>query len=333
MAGHGSKKVIYAALIGNGLIAITKFAAASITGSSAMLSEAIHSVVDTGNQGLLLYGIRKSNKPKDARHPFGYGMEIYFWAFVVAILIFAVGSGMSIYEGIHKLHNPGAITSPYINYIVLTAAMIFEGVAWYIAYKEFNKVRGKTGWIEAVRHSKDPTVFTVLFEDSAAMLGLMVAFIGVVFSAELGIPWADGAASIGIGIILAGAAIVLALETKGLLLGEAASAEVVSSIENILKTRQSILHVNELRTMHMGPYDILLALSVDFQDALNAGDVEQKVSDLEREIKSKHPEIKHLFIEMQSREAHLADAVSAIAEKAEAEAAQDPDDTKPPIRS
>ncbi len=333
MAGHGSKKVIYAALAGNGLIAITKFVAASITGSSAMLSEAIHSVVDTGNQGLLLYGIKKSNKPKDARHPFGYGMEIYFWSFVVAILIFAVGSGVSIYEGIHKLQEPGAITSPHINYIVLAAAMIFEGVAWYIAYKEFNKVRGKANWFQAVRHSKDPTVFTVLFEDSAAMAGLMVAFIGVFASSALGITWADGAASLGIGIILAGAAILLAFETKGLLLGEAASPEVVSSIETIIETKQSILHVNELRTMHMGPYDILLALSVDFPDEMQAGEVEQKVSELEREIKAKHPEIKHLFIEMQSREAHLADAVSSIAEEAKARADQDPDDTKPPIRS
>ena len=333
MAGHGSKKVIYAALAGNGLIAITKFVAASITGSSAMLSEAIHSVVDTGNQGLLLYGIKKSNKPKDARHPFGYGMEIYFWSFVVAILIFAVGSGVSIYEGIHKLQEPGAITSPHINYIVLAAAMIFEGVAWYIAYKEFNKVRGKANWFQAVRHSKDPTVFTVLFEDSAAMAGLMVAFIGVFASSALGINWADGAASLGIGVILAGAAILLAFETKGLLLGEAASPEVVSSIETIIETKQSILHVNELRTMHMGPYDILLALSVDFPDEMQAGEVEQKVSELEREIKAKHPEIKHLFIEMQSREAHLADAVSSIAEEAKARADQDPDDTKPPIRS
>ncbi|GJM02136.1 MAG: cation transporter [Rhodomicrobium sp.] len=307
MAGHGSKKVIYAALAGNGLIAITKFVAASITGSSAMLSEAIHSVVDTGNQGLLLYGIKKSNKPKDERHPFGYGMEIYFWAFVVAILIFAVGAGISIYEGIHKLQNPAPIKSPYINYIVLTAAMIFEGVAWYIAYKEFNRIRGEASLFTAVRHSKDPTVFTVLFEDSAAMLGLIAAFIGILASDLYGLTNADGIASIIIGIILAATAILLAFETKGLLLGEAASPILVKSVEDIVKNRKSILHVNELRTMHMGPYDILLALSLDFKDELSAGDVERKISEMEVEIKSRHPEIKHLFIEMQSRSAHIAD--------------------------
>lgn len=307
MAGHGSKKVIFAALAGNGLIAITKFIGASITGSSAMLSEAIHSVVDTGNQGLLLYGIKKSQKPKDERHPFGYGMEIYFWAFVVAIMIFAVGSGVSIYEGFHKLAHPEEIRSPHINYIILTLAMIFEGFAWYIAYKEFNRIRGNTGLFEAVSHSKDPTVFTVLFEDTAAMLGLIVAFIGIWLSANLGLSWADGVASILIGIILAGTAILLAYETKGLLIGEAASPAIIADIKSIIDKRKSILYVNELRTMHMGPNDILLAISIDFKDDMTAVDVERKIGDLEREIKSKYSEIKHLFIEVQKKEDHDAD--------------------------
>ncbi len=311
MAAHGSKKVIYAALLGNGLIAITKFIASSYTGSSAMLSEAIHSVVDTGNQGLLLYGIKRSNKPKDERHPFGYGMEIYFWAFVVAILIFAVGSGISIYEGIHKLHNPGEISSPYINYIVLSLAMVFEGVAWYIAYKEFVKVKGDHGLFQAVRHSKDPTVFTVLFEDTAAMLGLMVAFVGIFLASQYGVVWADGVASIVIGVILAATAILLAYETKGLLIGEAANPALISSIEAIIKDPQSILYVNEIRSMHMGPYDILLALSLDFQDDIKSFEVEKKISDLEKEIKTKHPEIKHLFIEVQSKTSHEADMIAA----------------------
>lgn len=311
MAAHGSKKVIYAALAGNAVIALIKFFASAITGSSAMLSEAIHSVVDTGNQGLLLYGIKRSNRPRDERHPFGYGMEIYFWSFVVAIVIFAVGSGVSIYEGIHKLSNPAPITSPYINYIVLTLAFIFEGMAWLIAFKEFGKARGDKGIIEAVRHSKDPTVFTVLFEDSAAMLGLIAAFIGIYLSASFNMPHADGAASIFIGIILAGTAILLAYETKGLLIGEAASPEIISSIEKIIENKKSILHVNEIRSMHMGPNDILLALSVDFQDDITAGMVEQKISALELEIKTKHPEIKHLFIEVQSKSGHEADASAA----------------------
>jgi len=307
MAAHGSKKVIYAALAGNALIAITKFIASSYTGSSAMLSEAIHSVVDTGNQGLLLYGIKRSNKEKDESHPFGYGMEIYFWSFVVAILIFAVGSGVSIYEGIHKLHNPGQISSPYINYMVLSFAMVFEGVAWYIAYKEFNKVKGDQGFFEAVRHSKDPTIFTVLFEDSAAMLGLMVAFIGILLASYYGVIWADGAASILIGLILAGTAILLAFETKSLLIGEAANPALTNSVEAIIKGPESILFVNEIRSMHMGPNDILLALSLDFPNDIKAGEVEKRISDLERQIKAKHREVKHLFIEVQSKAAHEAD--------------------------
>ncbi len=308
MAAHGSKKVIYAALIGNGLIAITKFFASFYTGSSAMMSEAVHSVVDTGNQGLLLFGIKRANRPKDERHPFGYGMEIYFWAFVVAILIFAVGAGVSIYEGIHKLQHPEAISSPYINYLVLGAAMIFEGVAWYIAYKEFDKMKGNQSLFQAVRHSKDPTVFTVLFEDSAAMLGLMVAFVGIFIASSFGVLWADGAASIVIGLILAATAVLLAFETKGLLIGEAASPELIQSIEEIVQKDRSILHVNELRSMHMGPNDILLALSLDFQDDISAGQVEHQISNLEQEIKTKHNEIKHLFIEVQSKSAHDADA-------------------------
>lgn len=311
MAGHGSKKVIYAALGGNALIAVTKFIGASITGSSAMLSEAIHSVVDTGNQGLLLYGIKKSQKPKDERHPFGYGMEIYFWSFVVAILIFAVGAGVSIYEGVHKLSHPEDIKSPYINYIILSIAMVFEGAAWYIAFKEFNKHKGKASLIEAVRHSKDPTIFTIFFEDSAAMLGLMIAFIGIAAGSSLGVEWADGAASVLIGVILAGTAILLAYETKGLLIGEAASPAVVEDIKSMIDKRKSILFVNELRTMHMGPNDILLAISIDFKDDMTAVEVESQISDLEKEIKSKYPEVKHLFIEVQKKDDHDADLSSA----------------------
>ena len=203
MAASSSKTVIYAALIGNGLIAITKFIAAGITGSAAMLSEAVHSVVDTGNQGLLLYGIRRSNRPPDDAHPFGYGMELYFWAFVVAILIFAGGAGISAYHGIEKILHPEPLENAYINYIVLALAMVFEAVAWWIAFKAFRATKGELGYFEAVRRSKDPTLFTVLFEDSAAMLGLVVAFIGIALGQALDMPVLDGVASVLIGVILA----------------------------------------------------------------------------------------------------------------------------------
>ena len=304
MAAHGSKKVIYAALAGNGLIAITKFIAAALTGSSAMLSEAIHSVVDTGNQGLLLYGIRRSRRPPDAAHPFGYGSEIYFWSFVVAILIFGLGAGISFYEGVQKLLHPHPITSPYINYIVLAIAMVFEAGAWLVAYREFGKVRGNFGLFEAVQRSKDPTVFTVLFEDTAAMLGLLAALTGIACADFFAIVWADGAASLVIGFILAGTAALLAYETKGLLIGEAASRSLRQGVRGLVRRAREVRHINEMRTMHMAPNDILLALSLDFHDDLNVGRVEQTIFLLEKDIKTRFFFFFFLFIEVQSIEDH-----------------------------
>lgn len=304
---EGSKKVIYAALAGNGLIAITKFSAAAYTGSSAMLSEAVHSVVDTGNQGLLLFGIKKSQRPADDKHPFGYGMELYFWAFVVAILIFAVGAGISFYEGLHKFLHPEPIKSAFINYIVLSAAIVFEGFAWWMAFKEFQKRRGNRTIMQAVRQSKDPSVFTVLFEDTAAMLGLIVALVGIYLSQALNMPEIDGIVSMLIGVILAATAVFLAVETKALLIGEGASPEVTDGVRNLLNARDDILHVNELLTMHMGPADILLTISVDFKDGITAEEIEASVSAMERAIKAAHPEIKRVFIEAQSIACHITD--------------------------
>lgn len=311
MAASGSKTVIYAALAGNALIAATKFVAAGITGSSAMLSEGIHSVVDTGNQGLLLYGMARSRRPADRQHPFGYGAELYFWAFVVAILIFAVGSGVSVYEGVQKLLHPHPITKPAVNFIVLALAMVFEGVAWTLAYREFDRIRGSASVIQAVRASKDPTVFTVLFEDTAAMLGLVAALAGVAATVFLGWEWADGAASIVIGIILAGAAVALAIETKSLLIGEAAAPETVAVIRAIVEATPTVTALNEVRTLHRGPEDILLALSVDYEDALTAGKVEEANARLEAAIKERFPQIRRLFIEVQSARDHAAAVAQA----------------------
>ena len=300
-----------AALIGNALIAVTKFAAAAYTGSSAMLSEAIHSVVDTGNQVLLLYGMRRAARPADRLHPFGYGMEVYFWSFVVAILIFAVGAGVSIYEGIAKLIEPHPIRSPHVNYIVLGIAFVFEAVAWTVAFKAFRRSKGSRGYIEEIRRSKDPTIFTVLFEDSAAALGLVTAFIGIALGQWLGQPWLDGAASVVIGIILFGTAAVLAYECKGLLIGESASQRVVDGIRELIAAEPAVVHVNELRTMHMGPNDILLAVSLDFDHQINVVALEAAISGLERAIKQRFPEIKRVFIEVQGRAQHDADAAAA----------------------
>lgn len=301
---HGTRIVIYAALVGNGLIAITKFIASGITGSSAMFSEAIHSVVDTGNQMLMLYGLKRADRPADARHPFGYSMELYFWTFVVAILIFSLGAGFSIFEGVSKLADPHPIEKPIVNYIVLGVAIIFEGAAWMVAFREFRKTKGTLGYIKAVQRSKDPTVFTVLFEDSAAMLGLFAALIGVGMTQITGNPVFDAIASIAIGIILACTAALLSYESKGLLIGEAARPAVIGNIRKLVNKREGIISINELLTMHFGPHDILLNLSIDFVDGISASEVEALISDMEVEIKSAHPEITRVFIEAQSWRGH-----------------------------
>ena len=297
----GSLKVIIAALIGNSLISVTKFTAAFITGSSAMLSEGIHSLVDTGNQILLLYGIKRAKKPADADFPFGHGKEIYFWSFIVAILIFALGGGISIYEGIKHIQHPEPITSPMINYVVLGLAMIFEGAAWFFAFKEFNRAKGRRGYLEAVQKAKDPSIFVVLFEDSAAMLGLMVAFCGIALAQSTGYPYFDGIASILIGCILVGTAIWLAYETKGLLIGESANRDVINGIRSILKEHASTEHINEVLTMHMGPDFVLANISVDFYDGLTAETVEVAIAEMDQHIKKQYPQIKRIFIEAEKR--------------------------------
>ena len=293
----GSKKVIWAALIGNGLIAITKFIAASITGSSAMLSEGVHSLVDTGNQTLLLYGLKAAKKPADKEFPFGHGKEIYFWSFVVAILIFAVGAGISIYEGVHHILHPQEISNPMINYIVLGLAMCFEGVALFIAATEFGKSKGKMKTFEAVREGKDPTMFVVLFEDSAAMLGLIIAFVGIYLAQVTGLAWLDGLSSVLIGCILAGTAAWLAYETKSLLIGESAGEETRLGIRRILEKEERIQRINEVLTLHMGPEYVLVTLSLEFSDDLSINDVEQIVQNLDIAIKKKYKNVKRVFME------------------------------------
>jgi cation diffusion facilitator family transporter len=296
-----SKKVIYAALIGNTLIAITKFAAAMVTQSSAMLSEGIHSLVDTGNQALLLYGLKRAKRPADAEFPFGHGKELYFWSFVVAILIFAVGAGVSIYEGIRHTLHPKPIGSPHVNYIVLGLAMVFEGGAWIFAWREFKKHKGHRGYLRAVREGKDPSMFVVLFEDSAALLGLVVAFAGVLLADLTGMLYFDGVASIVIGLILGATAGWLAYETKSLLIGEAANPEVIRCIKDIAASFDEIEHVNEVLTMHMGPDYILVNLSVDFVDTATAEQLEVVIAAVDRKLKEKIPEVKRVFIEAESR--------------------------------
>jgi len=300
MSTSASKKVIYAALIGNALISVTKFFAAFYSGSSAMLSEGIHSLVDTGNQVLLLYGLKKAAQPADKQFPFGHGKEIYFWSFVVAILIFAVGAGVSIYEGIHHILAPTKMGDPTLSFYVLGLAMIFEGAAWFFAFKEFTRSKGKWGYVEAVKRGKDPSMFVVLFEDSAAMLGLLVAFIGIAIAHYTGNPIYDGIASILIGLILGGTAIWLAYETKSLLIGESANPELIADIRTIVSQHSAVESINELLTMHMGPDFVLATMNVDFKDNLSTGELEQTIADMDLQIKQACPSVKRVFIEAES---------------------------------
>ncbi|MDG1994872.1 MAG: cation diffusion facilitator family transporter [Emcibacteraceae bacterium] len=310
MASHSSKKVIFAALIGNFFIFVTKLGAAIYTGSSAMFSEAVHSIVDCSNQVLLLYGIKQSDQPSDKEHPFGYGKELYFWSFCVAMLIFAVGAGVSLYEGVHRIIEPSEVTSIHINYIILGLAMCFEAYPWKMAYDEFNNRRGKRGIVDAIRRSKDPSLFAILFEDTAAMLGLATAMIGLFIGDYFDIPQADGFASVVIGLILATTAAVLAFECKSLLIGEAADSAVVDSISKLFEDHPSIETINEVLTMHFGPKDILLNLSLDFKNDISAGDVEDIITEFEKKIKELHPDIKRIFIEAQSRRGHMMNAMN-----------------------
>ncbi len=300
MADLASKRVVYAALAGNSLIALTKFTAAWFTGSSAMFSEAIHSTVDTGNQGLLLYGMKRAELPADARHPFGYSKELYFWAFVVAVLIFGLGAGISFYEGIEKIKHPVEIRSPEINYLVLGLAMIFEGAAWWIAFKEFDRRRGRLSFTAAIRASKDPAIFTVLLEDTAAMLGLITAFVAIALGQALDMPVLDGVGSVLIGCILAATAAALIYETKALLIGEAADPEVAATVRQVIAKRPEVLTTNEVLTMHLGPRDILVNISLDFRNDLDAAGVERAITEMERLIKQASPRVRRIFIEAQA---------------------------------
>jgi len=295
-----SKKVIYAALVGNLLVAATKFAAAAITGSSAMLSEAVHSLVDTGNEVLLLHGLRRAARPADQAHPFGHGREVYFWSFVVALSVFALGSGVSLYEGIHHVREPVPITRPVVNYVVLALALVFEGASWRVAFKEFRGEKGQQTFLEAARRSKDPTTFMVLFEDSAAVLGLVIALAGTLAAELLDRPVLDGVASIAIGVLLALVAAFLARESKGLLIGEPAQSEVSDAICAIVTAQPGIERANGLFTVHVGPRQVVAGITVDFRDDLTARQVEDIVARVEARVRQAHPEIVSLLIKPQS---------------------------------
>jgi len=300
MAGGSWVRVVVAAFACNGVIAVSKFVAAGITGSAAMLSEALHSVADAGNQALLLLGLKRADRPADVLHPFGYGKELYFWSFVVAVILFSMGAGVSLYEGINKLRNPHPIESPIVSYVVLGVAIAFEVVSTYVAVGAFNEHRGEQSAWTALRGSKDPALFTVLLEDLAALAGLLIALAGTIAADLLGWIAADAVASIAIGVVLALVATFMSIETKSLLIGEAASPEMVEGVRKLIEAEAAqscaIRRVHAIRTMHLGPNDVLAAVRLDFDDGVTAARVEHIIADLERSIRQRYPDIRQVFL-------------------------------------
>ena len=302
MAGQksGTGLVVWAALAGNLAIAVVKFVAAAISGSSAMLSEGVHSLVDTGNEVLLLYGMKRSARPPDATHPLGYGRELYFWSFVVALLIFTVGAGVSIYEGVHHWANPEPIRSPRLVFAVLGASFVFETGSWWIALREFRAKQGGRGFWAAFRASKDPPSFMILFEDSAALAGIAVAAAGTALALVTGDPRWDGAASIVIGVILGIVALILARESKALLIGERADPALSEAVVARAAEVAGVSAVNAIATVQLAPDQVVVNLSVEFDDALTTPAIEAAVLELERRVRACHPEVSALFVKPQS---------------------------------
>lgn len=288
--------VLYGALMANLGIAAAKFVAAAVSGSSSMATEGVHSLVDSGNQLLLLYGQRRAAQAPDRTHPFGYGRELYFWAFVVAILIFAVGSGVSVFEGVSHWRDPEPLRDPTINYIVLAIAFALEGTSWSIAVREFARRRNGLSWWRTVIRSKDPGSFVVLFEDSAALIGLGLAGLGVWLSHHYGDPRIDGLASIAIGAVLAVVAVVLAREAKGLLIGESADPALIAELRAVIEARPEITAVNHVRTIHTAPDAIFVAISADFVDDLTMGEGERAIEAMEARLKALCPAITSIYI-------------------------------------
>jgi cation diffusion facilitator family transporter len=308
-----SKKAVIAALAGNVLVAATKLLAAAWTGSSAMMSEAVHSFVDSGNEVLLLYGLHRAGRPPDAQHPLGYGRELYFWSFIIALLIFALGASVSAYEGIIHIRHPEPISHPLINYVVLALAFIFESASWMISWRQFKGAKGALGYYEAFRQSKDPPSFMVLFEDSAALAGILIAAAGTFAAVQFHQPIFDGVASILIGVVLGAIALLLARESKSLLIGEHADRELSDSILRVAGAEKSITRANGVLTMQLAPDQIVAALSLDFEDHLTAAQVEEAVIEIERKVRAAHPQVIALFVKPQTDKAYQQAARSYFA--------------------
>ena len=292
-----AKIAVYGAIAANVTIAVTKFVVAGITGSSAMLSEGIHSAVDTFNGILLLVGLKLSQRPATPEHPFGHGKELYFWSLIVAVLIFGLGGGLSFYEGVQQVRHPTPMQNPMWNYVVLGIAAVFEGSSFVIALRQFLKQSGNTPFWEALHRSKDPTTYTVLAEDSAALIGLVVAALGIALSQRFDKPVLDGVASLVIGLLLAGVAVALIWESRSLLIGEGIRPETARAIRSIALAQPKVRDVGRVLSMYVGPDDVLVTMDLDFEDGTAAADAGAAIAAIERQVRERYPMIKRLFIE------------------------------------
>jgi len=304
MARREAPTTVLVAIGANAGIAVAKGVVAALTGNSAMFVETIHSIVDTINECLLLLGEHRSRKPADDRHPFGYGQELYFWSLVVAIVVFGIGGGMGILEGIDRVRNPGVLGEAIWTYVVLGIAFVLEGISWFKAFEALRRSAAITsfrGLLRALSASKDPAVFVVIFEDSAALIGLLIAFFGTLLGHVFDRPVIDGYASILIGLVLALVAIVLASETRNLLIGESAAPDVVASIRSIALESTYVRSVSRILTMHMSPHDVLLNVDFDLEPMLTAIDVDETIEGFEARVRERHPEVKLIFVEVDSK--------------------------------
>jgi cation diffusion facilitator family transporter len=301
-----SKTAIVAALAGNLAIALTKLIAAVFTGSSAMLSETVHSLVDTGNEVMLLYGLHKSQAPADREHPFGHGRELYFWALMVALAIFAVGAGVSLYEGVSRTLHPSPMENPFWNYLVLGIAFVFEGISWIFGWRAFRTSRGRRGVWEGLRVSKDPSSFLVFFEDSGALIGLVIAFLGILLGQLLGLPRLDGIASIAIGLVLGLMSFFLAYETKGLLIGEGFDRETTDRLRKIIEEDPNTVRLERILTLYLSPDEVMLTVDVRFHTEISVGELRKAMDQLKRSIREDFPEIKRIYFAAESAPEHSA---------------------------
>jgi cation diffusion facilitator family transporter len=295
-----SRTAIYVGIGATVLIAATKFASAYFSGSSAMVAEGVHSLVDSADGLLLLLGLHRAARPADDAHPLGHGKELYFWSLIVAILFFALGGGMSFYEGVQHILRPEPITDPTWSYVVLGASALFTLASFAVAFRQFRaRLDGHSYW-QAFRRSKDPTIFTLVLEDAADMAGLALAFLGIYFGKRLGNPYLDGAASIGVGLVLSAVAVLLARESKGLLIGEGAERGDLATIRAAAQRDEAVVAVRRPVTLYFGPHTVLVAMDVEFQPELSTADVAAAVDRLETRIRQELPDVKHIYVEAET---------------------------------